>query len=93
MNWSWSWTKVYQVVESYKPRLKSIMVRWIRPKADKWKLNMNDNFISFIGKAWIGGVFRTGNGQMVLAFAHQFICNLTTTQKLRQPCRVYLMVL
>ncbi|KAK6789391.1 hypothetical protein RDI58_013190 [Solanum bulbocastanum] len=45
------------------------MVRWIRPEVDKWKLNTNGSFISFIGKSEIDGVVRTGNGQMVMDFA------------------------
>lgn len=69
MEWSWSWTEVCRVVESYKTKLTSVMVKWEKPEENTWKLNTDGSYMINQGKAGAGGIVRNRNGQMIMAFA------------------------
>nr|XP_033513459.1 uncharacterized protein LOC117278147 [Nicotiana tomentosiformis] len=43
MDWEWPWSKVCQVVEAYKPKIQSLMVKWDMPKGDAWKPNTDES--------------------------------------------------
>lgn len=61
MDWEWSWEKVCQIVEIYRPRLKSLMVTWEIPETDTWKLNTDGSFMANKGKGGASVIVRKRN--------------------------------
>lgn len=63
------WEKFYNIVEMARDKISHVLVLWLRPKLDLYKLNADGCSKGNPGLSAGGGIIRDNQGRMKIAFA------------------------
>ncbi|WMV21906.1 hypothetical protein MTR67_015291 [Solanum verrucosum] len=67
-----NWEKFYNIVEMARDKISHVLVLWLRPKLDLYKLNTDGCSKGNPGLSVGGGIIRDNQGRMKIAFAEAY---------------------